>query len=464
MQITAAVILAILMPALAIGRPGMAKASSTTPPEWFTTGRHPRWVQEFYITGAGSGETFEAAMVKAQAQIARQIEVRIQSEVTSVITSYVEDDREQIGSTFESIGRSVAEASLKGVQVAEKALEGDTYYLFLALDRDKYTEGIRSELGQIRSQIQKQYDDSETLLSGGDVFRALEILMDTEDAAAQFFARAVLSASLTGEAYPTSDVISGPAILSRARTVLSRVSLQRVSGDGQSGKIGVPLPEPFVVMAEYEVSSGKVVPMADVRLSLRDEDNDVLDRQYTCVKGKASFRTCAIGKDKGKATVSLDLAQLPAVLKRDLKRMQVTFKYDVLSVEPMSFSVEVFDGAGGRVGVMERTVIRSVESAGHSVSAEAPLLLTGRLQQLESQQVEGIGGPQYMVRTELTLFVKEKSSGEKVGSIALTATGLDKSSEKAAALKSYKKFTISRNKMSKMLAEAGDKLEQMNDE
>ena len=68
----------------------------------------------------------------------------------------------------------------------------------------------------------------------------------------------------------------------------------------------------------------------------------------------------------------------------------------------------------------------------------------------------------YQAKTELDLFLKVKASNESVGSISVSANGLDKRSEKKAIRKSYKKLKIGKKQMAKLLADAGEKLDQVN--
>ncbi len=435
----------------------LTAASQAGPPDWFVSGQHPSYQTEFYFVGVGSGDSYDAAIEQASAQISRQIEIKVESESVGFIGSYTENDQELIRSQYESITKSFSEASLKGAEVSEKATAGNVYYVLLTIDKDKYAAGLRTELDQMRSEIQQQYDDAEALIDEGQILQAFRTLIETSDAAADFHARAVLYTSISSIPYLTEDIISGPTVLTKIRKLISKIKLERLSGDKQTAQNGKLLSEPFVVKVSLRQHGG-AIPVKNLRLALKDEDNKVIERQYTDDRGEARFWVYAVGEDKGKIAAGIDLLRIPSVLKRDFRDTQTTFNYNIISVPSMTFSVQVRDEKGKRLDTVENIVAKSVQDAGHHVSDDAPFLLSGTVTIDDTHQIDGLDGPQHLVKTELTLFIMEKQSGEKVGSVTLTGKGMHKESEQKALDKSYNKLKISRKDLTRALSAAADKL------
>ncbi|MDP8239877.1 MAG: LPP20 family lipoprotein [Candidatus Hatepunaea meridiana] len=443
-----------LIPILFLWLTGFSQAA---PPNWYTSGQHPEYTQDFYIIGISSGESYEEAIEKASAQIARQIEVKIESEINSVISSFTEDDQEHISSEFKSTGKSLTEVSLKGAEVSEKANIGNNYYVLMTIDKDKYSTGLLAELEQTRSEIRNQYDDAEILLKDGKIIQALQTLIETSESATRFQTQAILYTSISGKSYITDDIISGPAIISKVRKLIGKVKLEKVSGNDQSAQNGKLLREPLIVKASHKQKDG-LTPIKNIRLYLKDEDNKVIERLHTDEEGIAKFWIYAVGEDMGKVRVGFDLQSIPKLFKRDFKDIQTTFKYNIVAIPPMKFSIDVEDEHGKQLELVEGLIAKSVQDAGHHVSDKAPFLLSGKISVDDVQKVDGLGGSQYLVKTELTLFIQAKNTSEKIGSITLTGKGMDKASEHKALQKSYKKLKVKKKEFTKTLASAADKL------
>lgn len=428
------------------------------PPAWFTTNEHD-WVDPMtHIIGVGSGSSYDAAQEKAGADLAGQIEIKIEAESQTFIESYIVDDREQIVETFKSATKSFTSVSIRGAQVVDKAQDGKDHYVMLAISKDDFLRDLKGELDQKRSVIQKIRDDSKEMLDDGKVFEALELLMTTDDLVAGLIARASLYNAFSPVPYGV-EAISGPAILSEVRKVLGKIKLEKVSGDEQLGKNGSLLAEPLVVRVYYGKNE---IVMPDVRLRLKDEDRQTGERLYTDNDGKAEFWVEALGSKNGKASISLDPRKIPPVFKRDLSDLEVIFDFDISETTPLSFTINITDEKGDRIEKAESTIAKSVTRLGHHINEDAPFWLTGKMIPIEANEIDGFDGKMYQAKTELDLFLKVKASNESVGSISITADGLDKKSGKEAIEKSYKMLKIGKKQMAKLLADAGNKLDQAN--
>ena len=433
------------------------------PPQWYTTGNNHRYPSDFYFTGIGSGQTYEAALEAAQGQIARQIQVKVESEVTNLVSGYQKDDQESISSEFKILGRSIADASLQGIEIGSRDVDGVKHYVFIALEKSKYAQGLKTELDNLSGSIGQRYGDSDKLLGSGKILPALEILLETQGLAEQFFTKSALYGAISGNAYPTEGITQGPAILSHIRETLNRVTLTRIAGDNQTGRVGILLPQPLVVRATFKSDAAPETPLSQFPLVLKEEPDKVLAKGVTDADGKAEFWAEVSHPARGRMAVTVDLAQVSSVLRRDLKRQEALFRYEGLSAGPFAFKIEISGQDGKRVPEAEDRVAASVLELGHRVSEDAPLLLTGKFQLSESHQVEGVGGSQYVAKTELPLFLQDRVSGEKLAEVPLHSQGMDKASAEQAVARSYRNLRISFSDMARMISEGGDKLRAIGD-
>jgi len=430
------------------------------PPEWFISSKYD-WVDpSTHIIGVGSGMSYDVASERAGADIAGQIESHIEAQSEVIISSYIEDDREYIRETFRSSTKSFTSMVIKGAQIMEKAQDGDKFYILMAVLKNNFLSELASELDQKQAVIKKIRKDADDLISDGKIFPALEMFMETDELVAGLITRASLYTAIAGKPYINSQALSGPAILSEVRKVLGKIKIEKVSGDKQSGKSGRLLSEPLVVRVYYKKDD---VSMPDVRLKLKDNDGKTTDRQYTGDKGQAGFWAYALGNEKGRMTISIDLRKIPEVFRRDIKEVSTTFKYEISETVPVAFTVKIVDENDRRIDKVERIISQSVIKAGHHISDVAPFWLTGKMEPVEAHKIDGFDGAMYQVKTELELFMKAKATGETVDSITLKADGLDKKSEKTAVKKSHDKLKVKKKDMAKMLANAGDELRKVNE-
>ncbi|MBC8205200.1 LPP20 family lipoprotein [bacterium] len=440
-----------------------AGCSSAGPPAWYLKGSHPRYQDEFYFVGMGSGGTFGEAQLAAAASIAKQIEVKVESRLEIAVESYAADDREIISSEVKSFSRAISERKLAGVQAAEQYVDNGTYYVLCVVDKDKFAEGLLQDIGQKAQSLNGILKDSGRLLNEGKIFPALRTMMQAVDISAEYHAGVNLYTSITGKNIPLSDITTGPEILSRARSILAKLTLIKVSGDDQYGKSGQLLPEPFTVKAVYKSDTGDKIPAPELALNLKDENNKILDSQLTDNNGLAEFWAYAIGQDKSKLIVTLNLKKTPPAFKKDLQNLQTTFRYNIMETAPITFSIRIYDKHDRRIETVEAEIAKSVEKCGHHIGENAPFRLTGKMNLVESHEIDGFDGKQFMAKTEVILFMEMADTGGKIGSVTITAKGLDKTSEKRAVEKSYQRLEISSRDMAKMLAEAEGRLKEYNE-
>jgi len=427
------------------------------PPEWFVSGKHKKYQTEWYLIGTGSAPTAAGAVQKGMERIAEQIETSIQAQTVSVIQSYMEDDQEHITQLFQQSAESVTKATLRGVETVEQANDGGTYYAYCVLEKERVVKGLKFDLDQLSAVIADLYEQSDKLINSGNIFAALETYMASDESATEFYTKAGLYNVFSSTPYPTKGIKTGAAIIGEVRAILKNIKMERGAGDKQSVKLGSLMPEPLTVKVTYEKSRNDVIPMANVRMRLRDHNEKPVDRQYTDDDGLVEFYASALDQ-KGRYTVGIDLSRVPRTFQNDVKDLTISFRYEIVTTAPMAFRVIVVDEKSKPVPDVQTIVAKSVSATGNSVSDGAPFELYGRMSLVEDHQIEGFDGPIFQAKTELSLQMRVAKSGEALGSITVTAIGQDKKNQKAAIDKSYKKLKVDKGDMARLLADAADKL------
>jgi len=431
---------------------------NAAPPDWYTSGSHKRYPTELYIVGVGAGSSYETAMTLAQNQVVQQIETNVSSEIVNVVSNYSENDRETVQSEFLSVGRSVAQASLKGLEAVEKASDDDKFYVMMALEKSRYADDLKGELDQLMQSIKGGYDVAEKMLSTGQVFQALMSLLQTGDTAGQAQAKRALYRSFSGADYPADDIVTGPALLSETRLILGRVKLQPIAGERQSGRSGLLLPQPFAVQANYTPEGASAQGMAGVPIVWKDERNKVVGKSATDGQGRAEVWIEAGAVGNRRVTANFDLAIVPTVLHRDVRGLEAVFHYEATAAGPFTFTVIVMSEDGKPAPEVEEQIARSLTDLGQFIAEDAPLRLTGKFRLVESHEVSGVGGAQYHAKSEMTLFLEESAGGEKLGSVVVTAQGVNRKSTDGAVKKSFDNLKLDQNELSRLVSQSSGKL------
>ncbi len=433
------------------------------PPDWYLNHRYRDFIPETHIIGAGAAATEEAAADIAFGNIARQIETEVESTTQYYIASFKEDDKEHIEESFASEIKSVANQQLKGAQIVKTALVDNKRYVLAALEKDHFLRELQDELNRMQAQIEKQRQNSDDLLDEGLVFSALETLMEMNDLYVELSTRAALYTAISGKSYFNAETQTANAVVSDIRKIIGRIEIEKTNGDDQLGKSGTLLSKPLAVRVVYDAPGKDEAGVPNIRLNLSDENDRIIERTHTDPNGAAQFWIYAYGTGKEKVYVNLDLKRTPSVFKDDLRDVRTIFRYKVSEVSPLKFRVEIRDGKMNRIEAVENAIIESITDVGHHVSSDAPFLFTGKIEPVRTETVNALQGKQYVAETELNMQMKIVKTGSIVGTMNITAKGMDES-EAEAIKKSYRRLEIDSKKMTRLLKEAGDDFHNLNEE
>ncbi|MCK4357736.1 MAG: LPP20 family lipoprotein [Candidatus Cloacimonetes bacterium] len=437
----------------------LAVSAFAKAPKWYTTGELPDYPVKSYFIGVGEGVSYEEAQSKASAQIASQINVTIESQVESFTQELEVDDRVSYIDLFKSSINLTVNEIVQGIGIVNHEKVGNKFYVFAVLDKGQYVAGIRAELDKMWGGISKLVQDGRSLIKEGKIFAGLENYIDAQELVTPFYTKKAFHDAISPNPYIITEDITLAGLTSEIRRVLTGIQINIISGNNQTAKEGTLLPDPIVFTATYkDPGAYEKIPIPKMPLSIKYEDKTLIGKTTTDEDGQAECWVTAISTTPGhgKVIIKPNLTRLPTLYKKYLINAEAIAQYNISEVTPTSFSISIRDEKGNPLPKVEDKIAKSVEKSGHTVSNQAGLLLQGKVSVVDTQEIEGFKGKQFIANSELTLFMVVKSTGEEVSSFSASGKGVSPKSEKKAIEASYNKLTINRKDFVEMLAEAED--------
>jgi hypothetical protein len=445
-------ILLLLTLLLSLASLGLAKI-----PKWFNKTELPDYPAENFICATGEGQNYDEAFTNAQAAIATQLRVKIQSEVNSYVSEINENDRSSYKDIFETASTATVDETLTGAKIILKENSKGKYYVFAVLDRHQYTTGLQVELDDLWNPIIILVEDARKYIQTGKIIAALDNFTDAQELMTQFYPKKAFHDATAQIPYIMTDSISVAGLDSEIRDLLTGISIEVASGNEQTTENGSYLPLPIQLQVQFKkLATGHVIPITQMPLLIKDDDGNTLDKPTTGTDGLAETRVKVYtqGANQGKLIAKVNPYRLPGLYRKYLNNAETTIYFNTTAIQARVFSINVKNENGERLSDVEDIVARAVEKAGHTVAKNAEFILEGTVQVSGIQQVQGTAGMQYIADTELTLFLIPRNTGEKIASCTASGKGLSQQSERQATENAFKKIKINQKKFTDMLAEA----------
>ncbi len=425
-------------------------------PKWFTETELPGYTLDFYITGTGNGASYDEAITKAQATIASQLRVTIKSELTSIEKEINEDDRISYMQLIESTSNSIVSETIEGVEIIKKDESGGGYYVFAVLSREKYSAGLKADLDHLWGQIVSLATNARKFIKQGKIFAALENYTDTQEIITPFYSKKAFYDAVASTPYFLDTDISLGDINSEIREILSGIQVNLISGDNQTGKMGKPLSEPIIFQIIYRRGTSEdITPIPNMPLIIEYGDDNLVEKLTTDQYGKVScyVTTYSSGTSLGKIIARPNLYKLPALYRKYLNKAECVARFKISEEKKITFAVKIKDEKGKTLTTVERSLSGDIEELGHNVNPESNVLLSGVVELISTEEIEGYGGKQYVAISELSLSMINLSNNEENAGLTAKGKGMHEL-EKKAIDASYKKMKISKKELAEMLAKA----------
>jgi len=427
-------------------------------PNWYKTQTHPKYPKEFYILGIGAAvgdDARETAKQNAISDVASQIRVQVQSEITSLERERIVNKESDYYSEFQQKSKTIIDEVLTGCEVVEMDFDrkSKTWYALAVLDKQKYLSSLEDEIDNAWLQIKKLYDDAQSFIGAGNILMAIQNLKDAQQKIYEIYSKQVLYNALSKIPYkPEVDLTPG-GIESEIRSLISKIKIEKVSGDNQVAVVGQELPEPLVVRVVYQ--GDVVVPIPNASVVFAYKNGEVIERTTTDEEGTASVRAIALGKKaKNVIVASFSIPGLPSEYARVLSQIKSEFSYATGAGEVPSVSVSLKGAKEDKLifDVMKR-LTQEIEKNGYKIEDEARFVVGGDISSRVVSSVQGVGGMLYTVEAELDLFLKDIETGQIVGSMSVKSRAVGKS-EKEAYQKALKGMKFSSKDLVEMLSNA----------
>ena len=425
-------------------------------PKWFNETELPDYPLDFYITGTGNGASYDDAVLKAQATIASQLRVTIKSELTSIETEINENDRVSYAQMIESTSNSVVDEKIEGIEIIKKEESEAVYYVFAVLSKEKFTAGLETELDNLRGQIVSLVSNARKLKPQGKIFAALENYTDAQEIIPVFYSKMAFYNAIAMVPYSLEKEITLGEINSEIRDILAGIQISLVSGDNQTGEPGKPLPEPVVFQVVYrQGTGGESTPIPKMPLIVKYGDGNLIEKLTSDQSGKAVCYVTAYsgGTAMGKIVASPNLYRLPTLYRKYLNKAECSARFNVSEETKIICAVDIRDDNGKTLASVERNLSRAVEQLGHVVNPESNILLKGVVVITSTKEIEGYGGKQFVVGSELSLAMINRTTKEEMASLVADGKGMDKV-EKKAVEAAYNNVKVGKKELAEMIAEA----------
>ena len=415
-------------------------------PTWFSTHNHPKYPTSEYIIGVGSGggaSGVESAKKAALADIVSQLRVQIQSEMKSVTQTFSVNDDEQIYADFKRQSRTVVSDEITGADVIETVVDAQgTAYAFVVLNRDKYSDGLRSELESGWKQASDLRTGAKDFVSKGKLNEAIQSINQIKQVIAPLFAKQVLHNAAARSSFSFPSMFNPAALQNDIRTFLSQIKLEKKSGDNQKGKIGEKFSLPFSV---FVTVNG--VPCSGVNVNYQLDEKNKLGEVLTDDKGTASFVSTVRSGNGMKAKVSI--SGIGREFDENLNLSSVVFSWTALSSDK-AFSINVNSKNKKIADAIQSKISSAVSHIGYKVVTMSNNSLVVDISSGGVNKIEGMAGTLYNLTLEATVNLKENTSNSIVGSAKFSAKGVGKSEEEAME-KAANALKIDQKELSELL-------------
>ncbi len=418
-------------------------------PQWYTTHTLRAYQPEFYIIGVGAADganAVEKAQKNAQADIVSQIKVQVKSEIRSITESYQLNQDETISSDFRSQSRTMVNEEITGAVIVETFVDPSTQtaYAFAALERERYCEALRSDMNSAWTQASDLRSSADDFLKRGKFSDAVHAVADARALVIAALPKKALHDAVAHGAYTPPNASSPVSFTGDMKTMVSKVRIEKLRGDKQTGKVGSRFDDPFVVRVLYQST-----PVSGQALRFETMDDLLLGEAATDGNGEASFTTHVRMLPGNTVRVKMSLGELSKELDRSLLSSAAIFSYTPRPSD-IGFELAAPSLKGQMAETMKGKVASALSKIGYGVLPVSRYRLALSLQNTPASKSEGFSGTLYTVKVEAVVALIDKESGAAIGQYSATASGGGRT-EQEAVTKAAAGLSLDRMKLAELL-------------
>ncbi|HRD17636.1 MAG TPA: LPP20 family lipoprotein, partial [Candidatus Marinimicrobia bacterium] len=264
---------------------GLAISSASAQvPDWYKTNQHKKYPASRYFLGVAVADTKAEAIELARADVAKQIQVRIESELETIESEFREGDKNYLKAETTNRTKSIVAETVSGIEIAEvKEVKGKTYVLAV-LNKEKYLSTLEIQMDEILMKSEQLIASARQMVADGRILNALNNFIDAQNTIPDFYTKSSLYTALSGRKYPNFNQFTGPGIVAEVREILAHIELKILSGNNQIAVAGQNLPTPIKVQVVY-VRDGEIIGVAGFPVIARYDGGEIITKIETDPNG-----------------------------------------------------------------------------------------------------------------------------------------------------------------------------------
>lgn len=367
------------------------KGESQVAPEWVTTGARTQNPPDFYITGVGSAEIKHNDTASAQAeadsralaQVAKQIEVVIQQQSSSI-------EREVSSSSGQSLNQkdiwektaAYVKIKVEGARIEERYHDtaDNLIYSFATLDRMARGRVISDQITALES-------DTRRLIAEAEKSQKTMPKIHRSVAA---YGLAIKKMILAVRKNQYLNIIAPPMthrdiaitlsnLQADVADLMSGFSFEKLNGDNQKGVVGGSLREPLQLRVLYQ---GQPAPSVPIRFVWVDGSGNIDRNTRSDSKGRVSTTVSNLGPtgkkiNKIRAVVNVYPSDphIQNELEKAMAPVYVLFTYELPPVEEVRVAVLINEynlGTLQHASYLKNRIVQSLSKMKLQVLKEIP--------------------------------------------------------------------------------------------
>jgi hypothetical protein len=430
-------------------------------PKWAQTNSHPKYPSSTYLLGVGIANEKATATELARADVAKQIQVKIESELETMEQEITTDDKTKLKSEIVSRTKSVVNETIIGIEIAATEFVKGQFYVLAVLNKQRYYSSLEQQLGNIVTETDTYLTGARALVQQGNIFNALDNYLSAQNTMPDFLTKNALYLALTGSTYPAAKSYSVAGVLTEARNLLAAINIKIISGDNQDAPVGKFLSEPLIAKILYTSPDGNEIGVKWYPVIIKYSGGEVINKTASDQDGiiKANILAVPTESDnqRGKVVFSLGLSNIPEIFRNEIEKIQATFSYNLI-ISTVTFSVDITDIAGNPDPELNRLVTSWINENGFKTNPDATKTVLGNAVVTNEKVVDSPAGKQIFIELNLNMVLTDKKSASRLATITATGKGMALRSRDLAIQKASAKLSVSKEKFAAFL-QAATKIE-----
>jgi len=426
-------------------------------PKWAQTNSHSKYPASTYLLGVGIASEKATATELARADVAKQIQVRIESELQTLEQEITADDQTKLKSEIVSRTKSVVTETIAGIEIAATEFVKGQFYILAVLNKQKYYSVLEQQLGNIVAETDTYLTGARTLVQQGNIFTALDNYLSAQNTIPDFLAKNALYLGLTGSTYPSAKSYSVAGVLTEARALLAAINIKIISGDNQSTTVGKVLGEPLIAQILYTAPDGNKVGIKWYPVIIKYSGGEVISKIASDQDGIIKTNILAVPTEsdiqRGKVIISLGLSHVPEIFKNEIDKIQAVFSYNLI-ISKTTFSVNITDITGNPDPELNRLVTSWINENGFKTNPDATKIVAGGAEITNEKIVDSPAGKQIFIELKLNLVLTDKQSASRLATVTATGKGMALRSRDLAIQKAGATLSVSKEKFAAFLQAA----------